>query len=445
MRKIAYLSISTLIALGLVGCSSSDNIKDTEALRITQEMQQLSSEVDKLSRKLKETNNELSNLRTLIPQKSNGTYTVTATRLNMRQDASSDLEAMGTLAYGTKIKVVDTSNPLWYKVSLDTKDYKKETKDYTTTLKLGGNSMEVKSNYIKDIGTFYVSSMYLSNQDVSEVKKAPVGDNPFVYGLTFYDDQTGMLLGAEIWSNLEKELKQLGYTGVKVRMINRETYEDDIRNGVFDAVESAPGQFAKINKENDYMKAFAKDVINDETNYSGIIIVNKDSGITDFKQLKGKTVMTGKEYSESSYRYQQYYLKEIHNIDIEKDLKLEKDNYHQVIFHDVATGKADIGFCGDFVMTNSFGDMKASLAMSKINLESKEELEKLRDNVLVLNMKELAPIPNNPHSIKSDLASNKNIVNKLYECVKSVYSNNKEGYDITEANNQEYEMLTEIE
>lgn len=445
MKKIACLSLGTLIALGLVGCSKDEKITDTKVVEINQEIQSLRNDIEKLNRKIKESNIEINSLEKLIPKQSSGTFTVTATKLNMRQDASEELESMGTLDHGTKINIIDTSNPLWYKATIDLSEYSTEKKDYSTRYTLKGNSLEVKDSYLQSINTFYVSSLYLSNKELKMSAKVPIGENPFVYALTFFDTQTASLLSSEIWNSMEGDLKKLGYTGVQVVSMNRDTYEDDIRKGKYDAVESAPGQFAVINSEKEYMQAFAKDVINDETNYSGIIIVNKDSGITDFSQLKNKTVLTGKEYSESSYKYQQYYLKEIHNIDINKDLKLEKDNYHQVIFYKVATGEADAGFCGDFVMTNSFGDMKSSLEMSKINLESKDELEDLRDNVIILNMKELDPIPNNPHSIKTELSTNKDFVNKLYNSVKKIYSNNKEGYDITEANNKEYEMLVDFE
>lgn len=444
MKRTLCVLLTGSILLGLTGCSIN-NVKDTEAHEIQLEMITLKKEVEKLSRRLKETNSEIESLRGIIPSKTTGTYSVTATKLNMRQDASSELESMGTIDYGTKINIVDTSNPLWYKVSLDVNFYEGETKDYTTVLKSDTNSIEVKNNYLDTINTFYVSSLYLTSDNVETIIETPVGERPFVYGLNFFDKETGMLLASEIWSNMQGELQALGYTGVVVRAMNRETYIDDVKNSVFDAVESAPGQFAELNSEKEYMRAFAKDVINGETNYSGIIIVNKDSGITDFKKLKGKNVLTGKEYSESSYRYQKYYLKEIEGIDIEKDLKLQKDNYHQEIFYKVATGEVDAGFCGDFVMTNTFGDMKYSLNMSKIELKSKEELEDLRDNIIVLDMSELAPIPNNPHSVKVELASNPDFVNKLYNCVKKVYGQNKEGYDIASAINEEYEMLNDIE
>ena len=62
--------------------------------------------------------------------------------------------------------------------------------------------------------------------------------------------------------------------------------------------------------------------------------------------------------------------------------------------------------------------MKYSLNMSKIELKSKEQLEALRDNIIVLDMSELAPILNNPHSVKVELDNNSQFINKLYNCVK---------------------------
>ena len=160
--------------------------------------------------------------------------------------------------------------------------------------------------------------------------------------------------------------------------------------------------------------------------------------------LKGKKVLTGKEYSESGYQYQKYFLKEMIGMDVEKDLDIVPDNYHQETLYKIATGEADAGFCGDFVMTDSYGDMKYSLKLSGIDLKSKEDLQKLRDNVIVLDMSQMSPIPNNPHSVRSELATDKNFVNKLYQCVKKVYSENKEGYDLIDATNEEYSMLANL-
>lgn len=444
MKRKICLSVATLITLTLAGCSKNE-ISDADSIILKQELQQLSGEIKKLNTKIKDTNRDIASLEALIPKQNTGEFTVTAAKLNMRQGATIDAEVIGTLNYGTKLNVIDTSNPLWYKVSVDLGGYAREDKEYTTSFLLNENSIEVKNNYLNEASTFYVSSKYLNSDNIETLQETPKGDRPFTYGLLFFDYEIKNILENEIWNNMKSDLEALGYTGIDVVPINRDTYESDVKSGKFDAVESASGQFAKVISENPSMQAFAKDVINGETNYSGIVIVNKDSGITDFKQLKGKNVLTGKELSESSYRYQKYYLEEIHGIDMEKDMKLEKDNYHQVIFHKVATGEASVGFCGDFVMTDSFGNMKENLIKSKIKLDSKEELDKLRDNVIVMDMKELDPIPNNPHSIRNELYSNKELVTKLYDSVKKVYSKNKEDYDLVEANNKEYEMLVELE
>lgn len=60
-------------------------------------------------------------------------------------------------------------------------------------------------------------------------------------------------------------------------------------------------------------------------------------------------------------------------------------------------------------------------------------------------MSELEPIQNNLNSVKVELASNLDFINKLYNCVKRVYGENKKGYDIASAINEEYEMLNDIE
>lgn len=97
------------------------------------------------------------------------------------------------------------------------------------------------------INTFYVSSLYLTSDNIEIIIEIPVGERPFVYGLNFFDKEIWMLLASEIWSNMQGKLQALGYTGVVVMAMNRKTYIDDIKNSVFDAVESAPGQFAELN------------------------------------------------------------------------------------------------------------------------------------------------------------------------------------------------------
>ena len=436
-KKIALMmALST--SLAFVGCSSNSSSEDQIA--------ELQKQVNELKTNLNESNKKIDSLEKLMPKKSAGTFTVIASELNIRQDASEELENIGTIRYGSKVNVVDTSNPLWYKVQLNLSDYKAKDDEYTKVYtKDDGTSMEIKKDLLDKANTVYLSSRYLTDGAIKKLVEVPEGNKPFVYGLNFYDEETATLLESEIWSNMSEDLKKLGYTGVRVVMINRDEYDNNMKKGLYDAVESPPTQFAEIDKSDDCHTVFAKDVINGTTSYRGIIIANKESGIKNIKDLKGKKVLTGKEYSESGYQYQKYYLKEMEKIDVKKDLDIVPDNYHQETLYKVATGEADAGFCGDFVMTDSYGDMKYSLKLSGIDLKSKEDLEELRNNLVVFDLSEMSPIPNNPHSLKNELANNKAFVNKLYNCVKTVYSENKEGYDLTEATDKEYSMLAEME
>ncbi|MEF9951029.1 MAG: PhnD/SsuA/transferrin family substrate-binding protein [Clostridium sp.] len=440
MKKLMYIAIGTLILGSVFGYVNYRN----KFIKLTQEVQVLNGEVTKLNSKLAESETEVLSLKRLVPKKTEGYYYVSSTTLNARKQPQNNSESIGVLYYGTRVKITDTSNPLWYKASFDLSGCTRDTKGETTTFKSKTDFVEIDNSKINNINEFYVSSKYLTSNEVGSINKAPIGEKPFTYGLIFYDPKIASILSAEIWSSLKKELIGLGYTGVRVTPINRNTYNDDIKNGIFDAIESAPGQFASLNKSKVYLRAFGKNLVNGDTNYRGIVIANKNSNINNLNDLKGKIVLTGKEFSEAGYRYQKYYLKKNNGIDIEKDMTLKKGNYHQEIFYKVASGQESAGFCGDFVMTDSFMDIKKSLEKSGIYLGSREELETLRDNIIVYNMPNQVPIPNNPHAIKEEISSNRVVVDKLFRCIKKVYSNNKEGYDVVEANNSEYAVLNNI-
>lgn len=441
MKKIICVLIGFIMVLS-TGCTQGQ-ISDREVDTINKQLLEVKNEVNKLNNDLNIANNEIEKLQSLVPKKEKGTYFVNASRLNMRLGPSLNDVIIGTLNYGSSINVVDTSNAFWYKVMIDTSKYNSSKSEYEIVYNLEESTFQLKNDYVDNELSFYISSQYLSQSKIENNTDVPIGEKPFVYGLLFYDEDTANLLANEIWSKMKDDLEKLGYTGVRIDVVNRDTYEDDIKNEKFDAVESAPGQFARINKDENRLEAFAKDKIGGNISYSGAIIVNKNSNIVDFEGLKGKEVLVGQEYSESSYNYQKFYLEEYKGINIEKDLKLDKDHYHQEIFYKVATGEAKAGFCGDFVMTNSFGDMKESLAKSNIDLKSEEELEQLRNNVLLLDMSELSSIPNNPHAVKANTFDNK-FIDKLYNCVKDVYGKYKEDYDVIEANSKEYEILNQF-
>lgn len=422
-----------------------------EILEIQTQLLEIENANITLENQIKQVSNELKETKKMLPTNNVGEYFVKASKLNIRKGPSADFDKIGTVEYGTKIQVIDTSNSDWYKVKVVLDGYKGSKSDYNTYFEQGVNKYSIDNDQLNDnklvSGTeYYVKSSYLDEVAIQMPVGVPQnGKNPFVYGTIFFDKTIEKLLEAEIWTQMEPELKALGFDTVDIVPINRDYYETDLESNKYHAVESAPGQFARINDDLETMEVFAKNVIDGEENYEGVIIVNKNSGITKLEQLVGKTVLTGKKFSEGGYQYQKSYLENVKGINIEEDMHLKTDFYHQEIFYKVANGDAEVGFCSNFVLDDAYSSMKSSLERSDIILESKEELEKLRENILVIPMRGAEPIPNNPHSILKELYENEEFVDKLYSCVEKIYSNNKEDYGLTRATTREYDVLLGME
>lgn len=354
------------------------------------------------------------------------------------------------------VKVVDTSNPLWYSVELELSTYQaKKGKVFTVFSDRNGNEVGQIENKFMDSNkpktgiAYFLHSNYLSEQEVVVSTNAPEKpSNPFTYGLLFFDKKISEKLENDIWTELSEPLKKMGYDGVAVIPVTRKTFKDDVMSGKYDAVESAPGDFVSVNKDGIQLEAFAKTVnkLNNSSSYTGLIIANKKSGIKSFEDIKGKTIYTNDTFSESGYKYQKYYLEKFHNINIENEKKVTNDFEHQEVFLKVATGEAEVGFVGDFVMfTDPLYRINVFAEPMGIQLTSDRQLEELRNNVVILSMDELSEIPNNPHSITKALYGNKDLVNKLSTIVKKDYDNYREDFGLTDAISSEYDFLLEFE
>lgn len=386
-----------------------------------------------------------------------GLKRVKAFALNIRQNQGTDLQPVGVLFQNALVEVVDTSNPIWYKVKLSM-DGLNPVKKYKYTVKYANSEGQTVANiqkqFLKDGNLengpyYYLHSSYLSERTI-KVDKAPSNpSNPFVYGLLFFDDNIKKVLEGQIWSNMKDELFAKGYDGIKVVPAYRKTFIDDVNAGKYDAVESSPGDFISANKNGTFMKAFAKTVnkVDNSTSYSGIIIVNRNSGINSFEDLRGKTIYARSEYSESGYRYQKYFLKKFYDIDIEEDANVETGFGHQEVLLRVAKGEADAGFCGDFVMTTTpLYQFQWYTKKAGVVLETEEQLERMRDSVKWLRMDDAMPeIPNNPHSIKKELYNDRQFVDKLRKTMIKTYNEYKEEFGLTTAITAEYEQLREFE
>ena len=450
-----------VVAVLLAGCSDSKG-----QISVEKDVDNMKTQLLALQKQLDETKNELAQNKYVIQEleqvgskpKVTGESVVNAASLNIRTGPGVEFEPIGTATLNTAVEVVDTSNPLWYKVKINVSNLTAKKEDYSTVYSdQNGDRFIIGSDYVNIIDKLntseelYVSSKYLVQNSTLVESTVPADPkNPFVYGLLFYDGSTAKILEEKIWNTMKEALIEKGYDGIEVTYVNRDTYKKDVENGKFDAVESAPGNFASINKNPDkpVLTVFAKTV--DETtqkdHYSGIIIVNKNSGINDFEDLKGKKIVTGDTDSESGFKYQNYYLKTQEDINIEEEAQLKRDYSHQEILFLVASGKFDIGFVGDFVMTDPFHELDYAAEAVGVKVQDEQELKRLRDNIYQLPYRAtMETIPNNPHAVTSELAKDQGFVDLLKKVVTDVYLNNKEGFDLTNANNEEYEFLKEFE
>ena len=289
------------------------------------------------------------------------------------------------------------SSSTWLKVRFKTEGLTiKEEEGLITYSDANGERFKIYANQkekfdqLNGAGELFVHGRFITQTVDSVVADTEVPENPknpFIYGLTFFDNQTKEIMESKIWNALKSDLIEKGFDGIQVVSVNRETFAEDIQNNKYHAVENAPGDLVLANENPDkpLLTAFAKTV--DETTrnsfYQGIVIVNKNSGINGFDDLTGRKIATGKEYSESGFKYQNYYLKTEEEIDIKEEATLVQDYSHQEILFVVASGKLDAGFVGDFVMTDPYHELQFAANQVGIELNSEEELKAIRENVKV--------------------------------------------------------------
>lgn len=405
-----------------------------------------------------------------------GYKTVTASDLNMRQDASENLEPIGVMIQNSDVEAVDTSNPLWYKVKLDlSKLIQTDKKDISGRVLYTNSNGEgvcyINPKYIKDGGLslgdqYYLSSQYLGDAANKYVYTEPPADSkhPFVYGIQFYSEEFAKTLKSELWKELSDKLIQKGYDGIKIEYADRKNVVDNMQNNYYQVVETPPIELARATMSNDNYIPFIK-LVNKENNsseYTGVFVVNKNSNIKTPADIKGKKICFTNTSSASGYIMQKYYLKKIYNIDIDKDCTIvtKKDVYkeskdddfqHDEIPLVVANGYADVGFCGDFVVTtDSFSNFKKYLTdkllpYSVAGIDDENKLEKyFDDNVKVLNLLDVPPLTNNPQSMSKDLWQDDQFRKSFKSVVENTYKSYNEQYGITDADKGEYTVAKEL-
>lgn len=385
-----------------------------------------------------------------------GLVRVNASRLNIRVNPNTIKDPIGTLSFNALVDVIDTSNPLWFKVRVNPWQYQNREEFHSgiafndqnesTVMIIKNEYMDCESLSLGD--EYYVSSRYLT--EVADqfviVDVSSNAQSPFTYGLLFFEPEIAGILENQIWNNMKEDLTAMGYDGVQVVPYRRDEFQNLVKDNYFDAVESSPGDFVNANMDRDQLEAFAKtrNKLDNSTSYTGIIITNRNSGITSFQDLRGRDIIIPGVFSESGFVYQRFFLEKVHGIDIENEATLLDDHSHQDVFLKVARGDAEAGFCGDFVLKDPPSRFARSAENLGIILETQEQLRNLRNQIIVHPMEGMSRIPNNPHSIRKDLASNTQFVSNLREVVRNSYETYREDFGLVDAITQEYGFLRDL-
>lgn len=456
MKKQSIVMILTVLCLSLVinGCSPANKPEDN---KIVSDLQVSVLNAKNEIVKLQADNIEImEKVNSLMENKNKkpGDNTVTAGLLNIRQSPNTDNEPIGQIALNSIVNIVDTSDPMWYKAVISLSDMNaKEINDKLTKFTGTNGNIIIDKKYLTKDNKLNMSYVYLRGRYIDAIgdKETTVlpqnPTKPFVYGLIFYDEHIADLLAKKIWSSLKDDLIKHNYDGIQVVSLKRDKYIEDVKKGKYDAVESAPTDFAFANKDEKYLEAFGKTVNkkDNSTSYAGIVIVRKGSGITSFSDLKSKKIYSCSANSGSGYKYQKYFLNKAYNIDIDKDCAVIPEFQHNEVMLRVAKGEVDVGFCGDFVITDDPYKFESYAKKMNLKITNKEELNKIKENILVLPIDDQNKIPNNPHAIKAELYSDEYFVEGLYNCVKDAYDNHREDFGLTKATSEEYEVLLEMD
>lgn len=405
-----------------------------------------------------------------------GYKSIKTSQLNIRQDASVNLEPVGVFVQNNIINVVDTSNPLWYKIDINLSgltatDKKDNLGRVLFTNSTGKDVCYINPKFIKDGnltlgGQYYLNSNYLSESSEQYIFTATPQNpqKPFVYGILFYDSQFGKTLESELWKNLSSVLIQKGFDGIKVEYADRNKVVDKMKNNYYQVVETPPIELSRATIDNNNYIPFLKLVnkANESSEYTGVIIADKNSNIKTPSDLKGKKICFTDTSSASGYLIQKFYLKNKYKIDIDKDCtivtkkEIYKDAENDKFQHDeiplvVAKGYVDAGFCGDFVLTTEgYGNFKnylnnKLLPYSVVGIDNDEKLKKYFDGtVKILNFVGENPLTNNAHSMTKELYKDDTFVNQLKSAVSNTYKLYNEEFGITDADKGEYGFAKEL-
>lgn len=393
---------------------------------------------------------------------------VIADRLCLRRDASTNLKPMGELVAGAKVQVLDSSNSEWYRIANPVAGLQERQQGKTYQYYNGAGELIIESDKpLRDMPDVYVASRYLGTQapamGSSSLPENP--QHPFVFGLQFYNDQIAKMLAVDVWQKMGSELQSRGYDGVKFVNTGSGTdknagTEQKITKHEVDGMQTSPACYSRIMKGKEDGVAFAMQTFKNDGeahDYSGYIIVNKDSDIKSLSDLKGKNIFTGKDGSMSSYTLQ---MRALEKLGLKKeDLHLYSGLYHYQLFTAVAEQtpmdfsdpknihaadngvKADAAFVGDFVLQSSlFEDFATNKKFGLKVYQNAAELNTARNSVYILPIA-MERIPEQPLLLSKKLYDDTAFRNEFRQVLMDFYDAQSEKYGIAEATPDVYKNM----
>lgn len=393
---------------------------------------------------------------------------VIADRLCLRRDASTNLKPMGELVAGAKVQVLDSSNSEWYRIANPVAGLQERQQSKTYQYYNGAGELIIESDKpLRNMPDVYVASRYLGTQ-APELASSSLPENPqhpFVFGLQFYNDQIAKMLAVDVWQKMGSELQSRGYDGVKFVSTGSGTdknagTEQKITKHEVDGMQTSPACYSRIMNGKEDGVAFAMQTFKNDGeahDYSGYIIVNKDSNIKSLSDLKGKNIFTGKDGSMSSYTLQ---MRALEKLGLKKeDLHLYSGLYHYQLFTAVAEQtpmdfsdpknihaadngvKADAAFVGDFVLQSSlFEDFATNKKFGLRVYQNAAELNTARNSVYILPIA-MERIPEQPLLLSKKLYDDTAFRNEFRQVLMDFYDAQSEKYGIAEATPDVYKNM----
>lgn len=177
--------------------------------------------------------------------------------------------------------------------------------------------------------------------------------------------QQGPIKMTKKWAPVTTHLKKT--TGLDIQFKTEKsipTFEKELYAGKYDIVYMNPYHYVVASHAQKYDAMIRADKL-----IVGILLVNKDKGVTDLKDIKGKTLLFPAPFAFAATLLTKYELQSRFGIDVENETTVRYVNSHDSVYKGVARGIGQVG--GGIVRT--FNNLADTASKDKIKIIHKTE------------------------------------------------------------------------